>query len=62
MDDWACLENRCGHQVTVGSNPTLSASDDCRAARGSFLLAADLSTRQIGQVDNGGQAIIIAAR
>jgi len=25
-------------------------------------LAADLSTRQIGQVDNGGQAIIIAAR
>ncbi len=25
VDDWDALEMRCGHAVTVGSNPTLSA-------------------------------------
>ena len=25
MDDWDGLENRCGLEATVGSNPTLSA-------------------------------------
>ena len=27
MDEWDALEKRCGFTVTVGSNPTLSASD-----------------------------------
>ncbi len=25
VDDWGALEKRCGREVTVGSNPTLSA-------------------------------------
>ncbi len=39
MDDWACLENRCGRKVTVGSNPTLSATKTVGYAPGSLLLS-----------------------
>ena len=36
MVEWGGLENRCGCKVTVGSNPTLSASIKARSIGSRF--------------------------